>query len=105
MLFQSQGFALIFLPLAVLAYYSVARSAPARQSVLIAVSLVFYGWWDARFIVLLVGQVSATWLLVWLQDRIQRTWPLYAGVVLNLLSLGTFKYLDFFLGSVASVAG
>jgi D-alanyl-lipoteichoic acid acyltransferase DltB (MBOAT superfamily) len=105
MLFQSQGFALIFLPLAVLAYYSVARSAPARQTLLIAVSLVFYGWWDARFIALLIGQVGATWLLVWLEDRTKRAWPLYAGVVLNLASLGTFKYLDFLLASLESLIG
>ncbi len=58
MLFQSQGFTLIFLPLAVLAYYAVARSVAARQYVLIAASLVFYGWWDARFIPLLVGQIT-----------------------------------------------
>ena len=50
MLFQSQGFILVFLPLAVTAYYAVAGSERARQWVLIAASLVFYGWWDARFI-------------------------------------------------------
>ena len=43
MLFQSQGFIFLFLPPAVAAYYAVARSAVARQSVLIAVSLIFYG--------------------------------------------------------------
>ena len=105
MLFQSQGFALIFLPLAGASYYLAARSAAARQYVLIAASLVFYGWWDARFIILLVGQISASWLLAWIAARIGRNWPLYAGVMLNLASLATFKYLDFLLASVQALIG
>src|SRR4029077_5775991 len=63
MLFQSQAFILLFLPVAVTSYYLVAGSAASRQCVLIAASLFFYGWWDARFIALLVGQISLTWLL------------------------------------------
>jgi alginate O-acetyltransferase complex protein AlgI len=105
MLFQSQEFALIFLPLAVAAYYAVAGSAVARQCVLITVSLVFYGWWDARFIVLLVGQISGSWLLAVIAARIGRRWPLYAGIVLNLASLATFKYLDFLLASLQGLIG
>jgi D-alanyl-lipoteichoic acid acyltransferase DltB (MBOAT superfamily) len=105
MLFQSQGFALIFLPLAVATYYAVVRSAAARQWVLIAASLVFYGWWDARFIVLLVGQIGASWLLAWLGARLDRRWPLHLGIILNLASLATFKYLDFLLASVQQAIG
>jgi alginate O-acetyltransferase complex protein AlgI len=105
MLFQSQGFVLIFLPLAVLSYYAVARSVAARQYVLIAASLVFYGWWDARFIPLLVGQIGASWLLAWIGARTQTRWPLHVGILLNLASLGTFKYLDFLLASVQAMIG
>jgi alginate O-acetyltransferase complex protein AlgI len=105
MLFQSQGFALIFLPLAVLSYYAVARSAAGRQWVLIGASLIFYGWWDARFIALLVGQISVSWLLAVLGDRIRNRWPLHLGIVLNLASLATFKYLDFLLASAETLIG
>src|ERR1700732_384285 len=105
MLFQSQGFILLFLPAAVVSYYLVAGSAVARQCVLIVASLVFYGWWDARFIILLVGQISASWLLAWIAARIGKSWPLYAGIVLNLASLATFKYLDFLLASVQALIG
>src|SRR3984893_18307561 len=105
MLFQSQGFALIFLPLAVASYYAAARSVVARQCVLIVASLVFYGWWDARFIILLVGQITPSWLLAWIAARIGKSWPLYAGIVLNLASLATFKYLDFLLASVQALIG
>jgi alginate O-acetyltransferase complex protein AlgI len=105
MLFQSQGFILIFLPIAVVSYYAVAGSERARHAVLIAASLVFYGWWDARFIALLVGQISATWLLARWHERSGRAALLYAGIVLNLASLATFKYLDFLLASAESLIG
>jgi alginate O-acetyltransferase complex protein AlgI len=105
MLFQSQEFILLFLPATVISYYLVAGSAVARQSVLIAASLVFYGWWDVRFIPLLVGQIGATWLLMRLQQATGRGVFLGIGVVLNLASLATFKYLDFLIGSAEAVIG
>jgi alginate O-acetyltransferase complex protein AlgI len=105
MLFQSQEFILLFLPAAVICYYLVAGSAVARQCVLIAASLVFYGWWDARFIPLLVGQIGATWLLARLQRATGRNGFLVLGVVLNLASLATFKYLDFLIGSGEALVG
>ena len=105
MLFQSQGFILLFLPVAVAAYYAVAQWPAARQTVLIIASLVFYGWWDIRFIPLLLGQIGASWLMSLLYERSGRRWPLYLGVILNLASLATFKYLDFLIGIVQSVIG
>jgi len=105
MLFHSQFFVLVFLPIAVIAYYSVASSPMLRQWVLIAVSLAFYSWWDVRFIPLLVVQIGATWLLAILAERLQAKWPLIVGVVLNVCSLGTFKYLDFLIGIAETVSG
>src|SRR5262245_47215207 len=105
MLFQSQGFILIFLPLAVASYYMVAGSERARHAVLIAASIVFYGWWDARFIPLLLGQITATWLLARAHERTGQAAFLHGGIVLNLASLATFKYLDFLLASAESLTG
>jgi alginate O-acetyltransferase complex protein AlgI len=105
MLFQSQFYVLVFLPAVVALYYVSAASAPARQTVLIAASLFFYGWWDARFVVLPVAQITVTWLLALAHERTGRSWPLVAGIAINLLSLGTFKYLDFLLGSVEAAVG
>jgi alginate O-acetyltransferase complex protein AlgI len=104
MLFQSQGFILLFLPIAVATYYLVAHSLVLRQCVLIGASLVFYGWWDVRFIPLLLGQIGLSWLMSVLYERSGRQWPLYLGVVINLASLATFKYLDFLIGIVRSAS-
>src|SRR4029079_9561172 len=100
MLFQSQFYVLVFLPSVVAAYYLCAGSPAKRQWILIAASLVFYGWWDARFVVLPVAQITLTWLLALAHERTGSRTPLVAGIVLNLASLGTFKYLDFALQSV-----
>jgi alginate O-acetyltransferase complex protein AlgI len=105
MLFQSQGFILIFLPVAVAAYYAVAGSERARHAVLVAASLFFYGWWDPRFIALLVGQITGTWLLAYAHERTGRDAWLYGGVALNLASLATFKYLDFLIATAQSLIG
>jgi D-alanyl-lipoteichoic acid acyltransferase DltB (MBOAT superfamily) len=105
MLFQSQGYVLIFLPLVAAAYYLSARSLILRQYVLIAASLVFYAWWDWRFLVLPVAQIAITWALSQAHGRTGQSGFLHAGVVLNLASLGTFKYLNFVLDNIGSAAG
>jgi alginate O-acetyltransferase complex protein AlgI len=104
-LFQSQVYVLLFLPIAVAIYYSVADSPAVRQWVLIVISLAFYAWWDARFIVLPMAQITATWLLARAHERSARNAWLILGIVVNLVSLGTFKYLDFMLASIETVGG
>jgi alginate O-acetyltransferase complex protein AlgI len=76
-----------------------------RQWLLIGISLIFYGWWDARFVPLLVGQIAAIWLLSLLGARTGSRSPLVVGIALNLAALGTFKYLDFLLGIVEAATG
>jgi len=105
MLFQSQFYVLAFLPAVVAAYYLCAGSPTWRQWILIAASLAFYAWWDARFLVLPVAQITLTWLLALLHERTGSKAPLIAGVVLNLASLGTFKYLDFAMQSIEKATG
>src|SRR6476660_6288203 len=105
MLFQSQFYVLVFLPVAAALYYSVANWTIGRQWVLIGLSLIFYGWWDVRFVALPVAQITATWLLAGVHARLQSRAPLIIGVALNLLSLGTFKYLDFLLASIEAASG
>ncbi len=105
MLFQSQVFVLAFLPLAVVAYYARAHSRVWRESCLVAASLLFYGWWDVRFVPFLLGQIGITWFAADLHARTKSRLPLVAGIVINLASLGTFKYLNFVFTAVAAAVG
>lgn len=103
MTFLSFYFALFFLVTAAL-YFTLPRRL--RPGVLLAASLVFYGWLQLSFLALLVVQiliiyVGARWL-----DR--REGPakrrIFLIAVVGILSpLLVFKYLDFILRSVSSL--
>jgi alginate O-acetyltransferase complex protein AlgI len=105
MLFQSQFYVLVFLPAVALSYYGLAQSVRARQWALIFASLVFYGWWDVRFVVLPLAQITITWLLARAHEQNGRRALLVFGVAVNLLSLGVFKYTDFVVSTVESATG
>ena len=57
MLFNSYAF-LCFFPLALLLYWGSRRSLKLQNAVLVALSYVFYAWWDLRFLALIVGMTA-----------------------------------------------
>ena len=64
MLFSTQTFLLLFLPLTLAAYYAVADSRRARVALITLASFLFYAWWDPRFVPLLAGLIGLNWLIV-----------------------------------------
>ena len=105
MLFNSHLFLLGFLPAAILLYQLAGRSQQARILVLLALSLVFYGWWDIRFVPFLLGSILLNWAAARLFAMNRRRAVVTAAIVLDLAILGLFKYADFFAGSAAFLAG
>ncbi len=105
MLFNSQAFILGFAPCVLGLYYAVADRRVARQGVLVAASLLFYGWWDVRFLPLLVGLTLANWLLVRAYAAWRRDGVLVLGVGVNLAVLGVCKYADFATNTLANLLG
>lgn len=105
MLFSSQVFILVLLPLVVTAYYAVAGRRSLRLAVLLVGSLVFYAWWDVRFLPLLVVTILVNWLAARAFARFERGVIVIGGVVFNLALLGFFKYTNFFAESVLNLAG
>lgn len=103
MLFQSTVFLLAFLPLVVLLYYALAHVEVAREWTLIGASAVFYGWWDVRFLPLILVQTITSWLIARLFHGSKHV--LSAGIALNLLILIYFKYLNFFADTIAGLTG
>ncbi len=105
MLFNSQIFIVVFLPITLGLYYAFASHRTARQTVVVLASLVFYGWWDVRFVPLLAGLTLGNWLIVrWFALR-RAPWIPLLGVALNLAVLGLFKYADFFRSTVDALLG
>ncbi len=102
MLFTSQVFLLGFLPIVLLLYYVTADRA-LRQAEVILASLVFYAWWDIRFVPLLVGLTLANWLIVRAWARWRPPLLLELGMALNLAALALFKYANFLGENLAAL--
>ena len=113
MLFNSYVFMFAFLPAAWAAHALARRFLPGGANAVLALaSLAFYGWWDLRFLPLLLGSVAVNFLVGRAlgaaaaegREGAARAW-LTAGVAANLAALGFFKYVDFFLGNLAAATG
>lgn len=100
MLFNSLEFA-IFLPIVFILYWFVTHHNLKLQNLLIvASSFVFYGWWDWRFLLLLMLSASIDYVvgiaLGKEEDAKKRKLLLWISISVNLGLLGFFKYYNFF---------
>ena len=103
MLFNSIEFA-IFLPIVFVLYWFVTnRSLPLQNLLIVAASFIFYGWWDWRFLSLLVFSASVDYFvglaLAKQQEVKKRKLLLFTSIFVNLGLLGFFKYYNFFTES------
>lgn len=58
MLFNSYVFIFGFLPVVLLGFYQIGKSSHALAALWLAASSVFfYGWWDLRYVALLLGSI------------------------------------------------
>lgn len=106
MLFNSFLFLLAFLPAALILHGLAARFQPDwRLPVLLVLSVVFYGWWDVRFVPLLAGSIGLNWLLSRLFLRTRAGWLIPLAIAANLAVLAAFKYLNFFADLANLVPG
>lgn len=104
MLFNSFVFLLAFLPVTYFVFW-VLRSANQRYVWLTITGYVFYGWWDARFCLLMafstiVSFTAGLGFLRWSSPR-RRRLCLVIPIVVDLSLLGFFKYANFTADSVA----
>ncbi|MEN8236870.1 MAG: MBOAT family protein [Pseudomonadota bacterium] len=105
MLFHTQLFILVFLPVVLGFYYLSRRHHTLQQWLLVAASLIFYGYWDVRLIPLLIGSVIVNWLVAQQYVQSKHKWLIYLGVLANLALLGIFKYANFFAETFAALHG
>lgn len=109
MLFNSLEYA-IFLPIAFLVYWFVVNKNLRLQNLfLLVASYLFYGWWDWRFLSLIVfssivdffvaQNIAAT------TEATRRKFLLGISLAVNLGLLGFFKYYNFFVDSFVDAFG
>lgn len=101
MLFNSIDFA-IFLPIVFLLYWFLTNKNLKLQNFLIvAASYLFYGWWDWRFLSLILFSTFVDYSVGFglLKQNVQsrRKVLLLISILVNLGFLGFFKYYNFFI--------
>lgn len=103
MLFNSYIFLFAFLPIVLLGWWMIRGDMP-RLLFLTFASYVFYGWWDWRFVPLMIASTTVDYLAgariaIATEERTRRRW-LAASLSFNLLILGFFKYFGFFASTI-----
>ncbi|QXP67503.1 MBOAT family protein [Polaribacter sp. AHE13PA] len=106
MLFNSIDFA-VFFPIVFILYWFVFSKTNTRQNwVVLIASYVFYGFWDWRFLILILFSSIIDFFigkkLGKVEDSSKRKIFLTISIVVNLGLLGFFKYYNFFLESFTS---
>jgi alginate O-acetyltransferase complex protein AlgI len=101
MLFDSPAY-FVFLIAVVLAYWRLSHRT--QNIFLLIASYFFYGWWDWRFLALMIGSTTMDFLIAQKiapsrLHRNRKAWFVFS-LVLNFAILGVFKYFDFFASSL-----
>ncbi|MBR9845527.1 MAG: MBOAT family protein [Algicola sp.] len=101
MLFNSIDFAM-FLPIVFVLYWLLAKYPLRAQNILLVLaSYIFYGWWDWRFLSLILFSTVVDYGIgVYLDktsDAKKRKYLLWASIGVNIGLLMFFKYFNFFV--------
>ena len=104
MLFNSIDFA-VFLPVVFIIYWFIVnRRLSIQNFFLVVASYFFYGWWDWRFLALIVVSSSVDYIvgicLGKVQEKTKRKMLLIVSIAVNIGLLATFKYYNFFAESL-----
>ena len=107
MLFSGIPFLYYFLPVVLILYFIAPQKL--KNIVLLISSLVFYGWGEPKYVVLMIasiiiGYVSGL-LIEAKNNKRDKKIILFISVFLNLGFLAYFKYADFFIENFNAVTG
>jgi len=113
MLFHTSFFLFVFLPITLAAYFILGRwSWRAAIASLALASFIFYGTWSPIYVVLIGASITVNYLGSLAIDRLRRRgamrqarWTLGLFIAANLILLGYFKYLNFFLTQLDGAFG
>ncbi len=109
MVFSSQIFLFLFLPITLLGYYLIRKDL--RNVYLVLVSFGFYAWAGVKLLLILLVSILINYaiglLVGFLQDKNNsgKRAAVILGVVVNLLLLAYFKYFNFLVSTLNGLAG
>jgi alginate O-acetyltransferase complex protein AlgI len=110
MLFNSYEFIFVFLPLVFGGFFVCGTFSRRLAALWLAVaSLAFYGWWNPRFVGLIMASIAFNYVMARaIAGRRGRNGGralLIVGIAANLGLLGVYKYTDFVLGASNAFLG
>jgi len=112
MLFNSYEFILIFLPITLVGFFTIAKSSQrAAQYFLLVASFLFYAWWSFEYGLLIVATIVVNYrfgrrIQELAERQAKAAKPLLAvAVAVNVGLLGYFKYRNFFIDNLNTVTG
>jgi D-alanyl-lipoteichoic acid acyltransferase DltB (MBOAT superfamily) len=121
MIFSSWQFIFLFLPLTFFVYFFLNRRRliVAGKAWLVGTSLFFYAYWDVRYLPLILCSILLNFAIGTGLSQAHHAPPkeggrvrhanrkvvLATGITANLLLLGYYKYTDFFLSNLNTLAG
>ena len=100
MLFNSFAF-LLFFPIATLLYYLIPYKL--RWGYLLLVSYGFYMNWNPSYALLLIGITLVSYIVGLSVEKSRKQSILATGIIVSLLPLIVFKYMNFINDSVFSL--
>jgi D-alanyl-lipoteichoic acid acyltransferase DltB (MBOAT superfamily) len=112
MIFNSYVFIFAFLPVVIFVFYGLGRYSHHLASLWLAVaSIFFYGWWDARFVALLLASIAFNYGAGYMighslsHKKGRAKLLLILAIIANLTLLGYYKYANFFVDNFNFLAG
>lgn len=106
MLFPSEVFLFVFLPLVLVIYYGLLRKNVALKNIfLLVASLFFYAWGEPQYVFLMIATILFDWFYGILLDKVRdNKIPariiMFLMVATNLGILGYYKYSGFAVSQV-----
>ena len=107
MLFNSYAFIFIFLPVTLLGFHLIGSCSQHRAAIawLVAMSLIFYSWWNPSYLALLLLSILVNYLFGLTLACYKYKFILSVGIAANLVLLSFFKYTNFFLDNLSMALG
>lgn len=111
MVFSSEVFLFVFLPVVLTLYYGIfIRFPKAKNIFLLIASLFFYAWGEPKYVYLMIAMILVNWLAGMLigyfeTEKKKARIAVAAAVALDLLALGYFKYTMFVLSNIKKLFG
>lgn len=107
MLFSGLPFLYYFLPAVLVCYFAAPRKL--KNAVLFVFSLIFYGWGEPRYIVLMIVSIVSGFVFALMIEKKQNKKSglilMWISVAVSLSFLLIFKYADFLIENVNQLPG